>query len=104
MVTKKNEKFFFKNEERELRFCKFKKFRIGSFTNVKEWKVEYEREVGNKFNDSGIKFFFFFFFNGVWNESKQVKTSFLSGKLKINQARIKTNYFWWKRGETTMKQ
>lgn len=50
MVTKKNEKFFFKNEERELRFCKFKKFRIGSFTNVKEWKVEYEREVGNKFN------------------------------------------------------
>lgn len=69
MVTKKNEKFFFTtlrrkgrlNVKEKLRFCKFKKFRIGSFTNVKEWKVEYEREVGNKFNDSGIKFFFFFF-------------------------------------------
>lgn len=63
----------------KLRFCKFKKLRKGSFTNVKEWKVEYEREVGNKFNDSGIEllFFFFFFFNGVWNESKQVKLPFL---------------------------
>lgn len=76
MVTKKNEKFFFKNEERELRFCKFKKFRIESFTNVKEWKVEYEREVGNKFNDSGIKFFFFFFLMEFGTNPNRLKLPF----------------------------
>ena len=85
-TKKKNERFYFTtlrgkgrlNVKEKLRFCKFKKLRKGSFTNVKEWKVEYEREVGNKFNDSGIELlFFFFFFNGVWNESKQVKLPFL---------------------------
>lgn len=70
LATKKNERFYFitlrgkgrLNVKEKLRFCKFKKLRKGSFTNVKEWKVEYEREVGNKFNDSGIELLFFFFF------------------------------------------
>lgn len=68
-TKKKNERFYFTtlrgkgrlNVKEKLRFCKFKKLRKGSFTNVKEWKVEYEREVRNKFNDSGIELLFFFF-------------------------------------------